>query len=476
MFVKGKKYIICMGDYVKIEKNVKLIIEKLEAAGFEAFAVGGCVRDSLLGLEPMDWDLTTNARPEQIKQVFTRTVDTGIKHGTVSVLIDNEAYEVTTYRTDGEYEDHRHPKNVSFTPNLREDLCRRDFTINAMAYSEKTGIVDLFGGKEDLEKGVIVCVGDPKKRFDEDALRMLRAIRFAGKLGFEIEEKTFDAIVEKSSTIVNVSAERIRTEISKLICSKEPMKLMLAQKSGLTSYFLPEFDKMVATPQNNPHHLYNVAKHSIEVIRAVNDQCKEKKIEGKYHTALAYAALLHDVGKPACKSVGKDNVDHFYNHNIAGEKMARDILSRLKFDNETIKLVSKLIFYHDERHEKCYMNGKYSEKGKVGMRRLMSKIGKENVPYLFILQRADLLGQSEYKRKEKLDRLDAAIRAYDEIVKAQDAVMIKELDINGRDLLDIGYIGEGIGKELEALLDLVLVEPEKNERSILLQKAKNDIG
>ena len=235
-----------MGDNVKIPEQVKSIIETLEENGYEAYAVGGCVRDTLLGRVPDDWDITTSANPIQVKALFRRTIDTGIQHGTVTVMIGDDGYEVTTYRMDGEYEDHRHPKEVLFTSNLNEDLKRRDFTINAMAYNPRVGIIDLYGGREDLEKKVIRCVGEANERFDEDALRMLRGIRFAGQLQFELEEKTFLAIKEKAPTLVNVSAERIRTELTKLIVSKGSDKLLLAVETGLSAYFLPELEKMLA--------------------------------------------------------------------------------------------------------------------------------------------------------------------------------------------------------------------------------------
>ena len=228
---------------INLPEKVKFIIDTITAAGFEAFAVGGCIRDSILGRNPADWDITTSAKPEQVKALFAKTFDTGIQHGTITVLLDKEGFEVTTYRIDGEYEDSRHPKEVVFTSNLIEDLKRRDFTINAMAYNETVGLVDEFGGLEDIDRGVIRCVGDPGERFSEDALRIMRAIRFSAQLGYEIEENTKQAIVELADTLQNISAERIQVELVKLLCSPHPDYLKIMYDTGVTKIVLPEFDR-----------------------------------------------------------------------------------------------------------------------------------------------------------------------------------------------------------------------------------------
>ena len=250
---------------IELPEKVKYVIDTLMDAGYEAYAVGGCIRDSILGRKPEDWDITTSANPMQVKNLFRRTIDTGIQHGTVTVMLEKEGFEVTTYRIDGEYEDGRHPKEVVFTSNLIEDLKRRDFTINAMAYNEKDGLVDAFCGIEDLEKKVIRCVGNPEERFQEDALRMMRAVRFAAQLGFSIEKNTKRAIVELAGNLAKVSAERIQVELVKLLVSNHPEEFMTAYETGLTKVFLPEFDAMIKTPQNNKHHCYNVGEHTIEV-------------------------------------------------------------------------------------------------------------------------------------------------------------------------------------------------------------------
>lgn len=462
---------------MNIPENVSLIINILEKNGFEGYAVGGCVRDMVLGRKPEDWDITTSARPEQIKALFRRTIDTGIEHGTVTVLIGGGAYEVTTYRVDGDYGDHRHPETVKFTPNLTEDLRRRDFTMNAMAYNPASGIVDKFQGMEDISRKLIRCVGDARERFEEDALRMFRAIRFAGQLQFGIEEKTFEAICEKAPTIVHVSAERVRTELTKLLVSDGQDRLLLAEEAGLSRYFLPELDAMLETEQNNPHHAYDVGHHAMEAVRHINRLCKEnQEIDAKAHVSLCYAALLHDVAKPSCKTTDADGVDHFYNHNELGEKKAREILRRLKFDNETVSIVTRIIRYHDRRHENCLVDGRYSEKGKHSMRRLVNRIGIDAMPLLFILQEADLLAQSKYKQEEKLKKLSAARRCFREICEAGDAVTIKDLAVNGRDLMALGINpGPELGRILQELLENVMEEPERNEKEWLLDYVQNSI-
>ena len=254
---------------IELPSGVAQIIGELNKAGYEAYAVGGCVRDSILGRDPHDWDITTSAMPLEVKGIFKRTVDTGIKHGTVTVLLGDEGFEVTTFRVDGEYSDHRHPTDVKFTRNLREDLLRRDFTINAMAYSEKTGIVDIYGGMDDLENKIIKAVGDPDARFDEDALRIMRAVRFAAQLGFDIEENTREAIKRHVKYLEDVSAERIETELTKLIMSDHPELLIDAYNLGITEIIFPEFDKMMETPQNTPFHIYDVGRHTIKVLQSV---------------------------------------------------------------------------------------------------------------------------------------------------------------------------------------------------------------
>lgn len=446
---------------IDIPDDAKTIISILNENGYEAYVVGGCVRDSILGREPEDWDITTSAKPEDVKALFHKTIDTGIQHGTVTVRMHGNSYEVTTYRIDGEYEDNRHPKSVTYTSELREDLMRRDFTINAMAYSPGHGLVDIFGGIEDLSNKVIRCVGDANHRFDEDALRTLRAIRFAGQLGFEIEEDTYNAIKSHAANIANVSAERIRVELTKLIMSPGADRLILMSDTGLASVFFPELDRMFETTQNNPHHLYTVGEHTIKVIEGVRQlynggDDRELKI-------LCLSAMLHDVAKPECKRTGEDGVDHFHGHPQLGSKVAEDILKRLKFDNYTINMVSRLVRYHDYRFEGSL----------AALRRFVSKAGKDLMPLLFILMRADVGGQSDYLKDKKLNRLDSSIVDYNRILEEGNAVTIKDLNINGGDLMKNGIpAGKILGDILNELLDRVLEEPSLNDNQTLLEIAK----
>lgn len=452
---------------IQIPDKVDYILNILHSNGYEAYAVGGCVRDALLGREPEDWDITTSAKPEQVKALFSRTIDTGLQHGTVTVMLDREGFEITTYRIDGTYEDGRHPKEVQFTGDLIEDLKRRDFTINAMAYSKEDGIVDAFDGVGDLKRGVIKCVGDARERFSEDALRMLRAVRFSGQLGFEIEEKTKEAILEKADTLNKISAERIRVELDKLLCSEHPMQLVTAQELGITKIVLPEFDEMLATPQNHPHHQYNVGIHSLKSVENVHNFAKEANLDKKMYSILSWTAFLHDVGKPSCKTTDEQGVDHFYKHPAAGKEMARKIMRRLRFDNYAIDTVCHLILYHDVRFS--------TKKGK--MRKMMNKIGVEAMQYLFFMIRADILSQSEYMREEKLEKLEMAQKLYTEVCEAKDCVTLKMLAVNGSDLLNAGFEkGKQMGEILNGLLEIVLEEPEKNQKDILLALAKEKWG
>lgn len=442
---------------IRMPENANRIIRVLENAGYEAYIVGGCVRDSILGRVPGDWDITTSARPEQVKALFRRTIDTGIKHGTVTVMFQKEAYEVTTYRVDGEYSDHRRPDSVEFTASLEEDLKRRDFTINAMAYSHSAGIIDLFGGMEDLENRVIKAVGNPEERFDEDALRILRAIRFAGQLDFTIERNTRAAMILRSMYLNDISAERIRVELDKLLVSAHPEKLIDAYVMGITAVILPEFDAMMEQPQNNPYHKYNVGVHSIETVKAIEAS-----------SVCRWAALLHDVGKPECHTVDKQGVDHFYGHNEKGAEIARNILRRLRFDNETVDLVCRMVQWHDY--------GLGVQMKKTTFRKALSKMGRSFFPYFIKIRKADMAAQSDYKWEERQQNIENMENLYKEITEAGDCLSIKELAVNGKDLIALGLKpGKEIGELLQELLDMVLGSPELNNREALLEIVKRKI-
>lgn len=437
---------------IQLPEKVKYIIDTLMEAGYEAYAVGGCIRDSVLGRKPGDWDITTSANPRQVKELFKKTIDTGIQHGTVTVMTGGEGFEVTTYRIDGEYEDGRHPNEVVFTASLIEDLKRRDFTINAMAYNEKDGLVDAFSGLEDLEKKVIRCVGNPKERFQEDALRMMRAVRFSAQLGFSIEAETKNAMTELSANLAKVSAERIQVELVKLLVSDYPGEFLTAYETGLTQVFLPEFDDMMATPQNNPHHCYNVGIHTLE---AVKNSPKDKIIR--------LTMLLHDVAKPVCKSVDEEGIYHFSGHPVKGAEMAKEILKRLKFDNDTIARVTALVKHHDDM----------PPLEQRAVRRAIFRTGLEQYPALFAVKYADAMGKNQYKREEKLAYIEGYQKLYEEIMALGQCLTLKDLAVTGKDLIEAGMKpGKEMGEILNSMLEHVLEHPEDNQKEILMKRIK----
>ena len=437
---------------IQLPEKVKVVIQTLEAAGYEAYAVGGCVRDSVLGRVPADWDITTSALPEQVKELFHRTIDTGIEHGTVTVMMDKEGFEVTTYRVDGEYRDHRHPEQVNFTGELKEDLRRRDFTINAMAYNDRCGMVDAFGGIEDLKHGVIRCVGVARERFEEDALRILRAVRFAAQLGFEIEKETANAARTLAGNLKDISAERIQTELVKLLVSPHPEMLRTAYELGITRVVLPEFDVMMETPQHHPHHMYSVGEHTLKALEFTDPE-----------KVLRLSVLFHDFGKPQTKTTA-DGVDHFHGHaKISAQETVR-IMRRLKFDNATMDQVKRIVLYHDVR----------PQPDERQIRRLLHRAGEDIFPGLFQVMGADILAQSEYRKMEKLVNLERVHQVYDEILKRKDCISLKNLQVTGKDLIAAGMEpGKKIGEILNQMLEDVLETPEHNEREYLLKTYGN---
>ena len=451
---------------IELPKQVKQIITTLQEHGYEAYAVGGCVRDAMLGKEPQDWDITTSALPMQVKSLFRRTVDTGIQHGTVTVLLDKEGFEVTTYRVDGKYEDGRHPKEVAFTASLTEDLKRRDFTINAMAYNEKEGLVDLFSGAEDLDRGIIRCVGVAKERFSEDALRILRAFRFSAQLDFTIEEETLAAAKELAGTLRKISAERIYAELTKLLLSEHPGRLLTAYECDITEVILPEFDRMCETPQRHPAHYTNVGLHSLDTVRTVKRMSEyggEAGFTAEEFRYLRLAALFHDVGKPDCRSTDTEGIDHFYGHAEAGADAVKKILRRLKADNATIDTVSRLVRWHDypfvpeERP----------------MRRAMHKIGADLIPLLLELRRGDLVAHAEPYRTEGPENLRKVWQVFLGIKSREECTSLKDLAVNGSDLISAGFApGKELGEVLNRLLLSVIEAPELNQKEVLLAEAK----
>lgn len=438
---------------IQLPEKVNTIIQTLQEHGYEAYAVGGCVRDSLLGREPGDWDITTSASPDETKKLFARTVDTGIEHGTVTVLLGKEGFEVTTYRIDGKYEDSRHPTEVIFTRNLREDLLRRDFTINAMAYNDTEGIVDIFGGMDDLKRKIIRCVGNARERFGEDALRIMRGVRFAAQLGFSLEKETKEAMAELAPTLEKISAERIQTELVKLLVSDSPELIREAYHLGITAVILPEFDEMMRTGQETKYHRYDVGEHTVQAVCNVPPD-----------KVLRLTMLLHDVAKPEMKTVDADGTAHFKGHDIRGEQKVKEILRRLKFDNDTIRKVTKLVRWHDYRMP--------AEKKNV--RKAMSKISAELFPMYLLVKRADILAHSMYRREEELENLSGLQKCYEEIVADHECVSLKQLAVTGTDLIGIGMKpGKQIGEVLNELLRIVLEYPEFNNKEHLIRFVQN---
>lgn len=443
---------------IRVPEKAGHIIETITAAGFEAYVVGGCVRDSILGREPEDWDITTSARPEQVKAFFPRTVDTGLQHGTVTVLVGGEGFEVTTYRIDGKYEDNRHPSEVIFTPSLEEDLRRRDLTINAMAYNDQRGLVDIYGGMEDIRRKTIRCVGNARERFCEDALRILRAIRFSAQLGYSICGETKAAIRELAPNLKSISAERIQAELVKLMISPHPDYLREAYYCGVTKIFLPEFDSIMETEQNHPHHCYNVGEHTLHSLP-----------ETEPDKVLRLSMLFHDIGKPAALTVDSAGITHFHGHAKVSADMAGQIMRRLKFDNATCGAVRKLVLYHDY--------GNDTEPDLRILRRAVNKIGEDAFPKLFSVKRADILAQSDYLRQEKLERLERWQQLYRELCEKGQCVSLKTLAVTGADLIEIGMKpGKELGDMLQRLLEQVLEVPERNTKEYLLDQAQKMIS
>jgi tRNA nucleotidyltransferase (CCA-adding enzyme) len=430
--------------------GVVFVIQKLESAGFEAWAVGGCVRDSLLDLTPHDWDVCTNARPEQTLAVFAgrRVIETGIKHGTVTVLLDNIAYEVTTYRTDGVYLDSRHPDSVSFVANLKEDLSRRDFTVNAMAYHPIRGLYDDFGGAEDLKNKIIRCVGDPSLRFTEDALRIMRALRFSAAYGFSIEEKTAQALLDLKDHLLLIAPERIREELMRLITGAGAA-FVLREYAPVIFAVLPELAPMHNHAQFNPYHHLDIWEHTLQTVNAVPPE-----------PALRLAMLLHDAGKPACYFRDEKGVGHFYGHPKESLKLTVEIMTRLRFDNQTCQTVEELVLHHDATIPAKNKN----------VLHWLNRIGETRLRQLVLVMRADALAQHPDKRESKLRDIDALEGCLQLVVQKKLPYRLKDLAITGTDLKTIGIApGPQVGRILNTLLDHVMDGELPNEKEALLK-------
>ncbi len=427
--------------------NIINILSAINAKGFEAYVVGGAVRDFLLGREISDYDITTDALPEQIKDIFIKTVDTGLKHGTVTVIEDGAVVEVTTYRVDGVYEDHRRPKTVEFSKDLKSDLSRRDFTMNALACDKDGNISDYFGGIEDIKNKIIRTVGEADKRFDEDALRMLRAIRFACSTGFEIDKEILKSIERKASLILYVSGERIKQEMDKALMGDNVF--MLKKSMPLLREVFPQLARCFDTEQNNIHHAYNVGDH---ILKSVS--CTPKKLP------LRWAMLMHDMGKPFTRTTDMDG-DHFKGHEEMSLNIAERIFSRLKFSNAEKACIRRMIKYHDLRFDA----------DKIVIKELLAEIGSEYFEDLLLVQRADAMAQSESTMPAKLAKLDEIEKAFEQIKAAGEPYLIKHLAINGNDLMERGITGTQIGSTLSRLQTEVIRDPSVNTRESLLNLA-----
>lgn len=438
---------------MKLPPQVNTVFLLLDAAGYEAFLVGGAVRDYVRDGSPAkDWDITTNALPEQVEAVFSEyhLIETGLKHGTVTVVIDHEPIEITTYRIDGDYSDHRHPDSVSFTRSLKDDLERRDFTMNALAYSPKDGVVDLVGGKTDIENGIVRCVGDPDRRFQEDGLRMLRALRFASVYGTEIDEATASAIHRNKSLLRDIAAERIQSELTKMLCGPG-VAAILKEFADVIAVAIPEIRPMFGFEQRNPHHNKDIWNHTILVVDSITPA-----------PVLRWAALLHDIGKPSCFSIGADGVGHFFGHAETSTTFAEVILSRLRFDNTGRERILRLIRYHDMP---------ITADRKL-IKRLLSKHGEEAARQLIELLRADTLGLSE-SYHSRVDIFEEANAVMDELLREDSSCFtLRDLAINGNDVMAMGFKGKQIGQVLQSCLDAVLEERIPNERGPLLSYAQ----
>jgi tRNA nucleotidyltransferase (CCA-adding enzyme) len=437
-----------------LPRPVSDLISRLEQAGFSAYAVGGCVRDTLLSQVPHDWDLCTSARPEEMMEVFRgeHVVETGLKHGTLTVVLDHIPYEITTFRTDGSYTDHRHPDSVTFVEDVSGDLSRRDFTVNAMAYSPHTGLVDLFGGQEDLDRGVIRCVGVPEERFREDALRILRALRFAAVFDFAIDPETEKALRLLAPSLSNVAAERIREEFFKLLCGPGAGRILRAFPDVL-AHIVPEISVMVGYDQLNHHHSYDLWEHTVQGLENVPAD-----------PDLRLTMLLHDTGKPAVRVMDDKGEAHYRGHQAASAEIAERVTDDLRCDRETRDRVIRLVRYHDIPLR--------TESGEVNLDRSfllrrLNKFGEKDLRALFLIHRADRIATG-YSTREKEDRRMAErMAALDALLAEQPCFTLKDLAVNGNDLKAFGLKGPALGEALQQLLEAVMDGKVVNEKDAL---------
>lgn len=435
---------------INIPAGAQAVIHLLESAGFEAYVVGGCVRDSLLGLAPHDWDICTSAKPDEVLALCSmhgiKTIETGIKHGTVTICLPefDGMYEVTTYRIDGKYSDNRHPDTVAFTTSIQDDLSRRDFTINAMAYNAHTGLVDPFHGEKDLRRHQIPCVGNPVDRFHEDALRIMRALRFSSVYGFTIEEDTAKAIHQFAPYLQNIAAERIQVELCKLLLGKSVLEILL-DYSDVMAVIIPEIAPCIGFQQNNPYHEYTVYDHIAHAV--ANDTGDDISVK--------IALLLHDIGKPQCYSEDERG-GHFHGHSVPSHDIADHVMQRLRFDNKTKEDVLTLVLYHDSEIAPTHKT----------VRRWLSKIGESNFRKLLAIKLADIKAHTKSTQQPRINKCLALHSILDDVIAQGQCFSMKDLAIGGKDIISLGVPeGKLIGDILHHILDKVISGDLPNEVS-----------
>ena len=435
---------------IRLPAHAARAIEQLEGAGFETWAVGGCVRDSLRGAAPHDWDLCTAARPEQMKAVFAgeRVLETGLKHGTLTLLTDGGPLEITTFRADGGYSDGRHPDAVRFVGSVEDDLARRDFTVGAMAWHPARGLCDPYGGLDDLQDGILRAVGDPDARFTEDGLRILRAVRFASQLGFAVEPQTAAAMRRQLGRLDCVAAERVREELTRMLCGRFVQRALLSYRDVLAAV-LPELVPMFDCAQQNPHHLYDVWEHSVRAVGQVPAV-----------PALRWAMLLHDCGKPACKTIDEKGVGHFYGHPKVSREIAERIVQRLRFSGAESARILLLVEQHDRP---------LGENDKL-VRRRLSQIGEARFRDLLAIKKGDAVGQGTHP--EDVAWLYGMEQCLDRVLAADACFSLRQLAVNGDDMLALGLSGPAVGAMLHDLLRAVIDEQADNTRGALLALAR----
>lgn len=435
---------------IEIPPYVQAVLETLSAAGHEAWCVGGCVRDALLGRTPEDWDVTTSALPEETMVLFGRhAIPTGLQHGTLTVRSEHRSVEVTTYRLDGTYQDHRRPDRVTFTKSLEEDLGRRDFTVNAMALGLSGKLRDPFGGRGDLERRLLRCVGEPDRRFSEDALRILRGLRFAAVLEFAIDPATGESIRRSRALLGAIAVERIQVELSKLLCGKGAAQV-LREYPEVFGVFWPELLAMVGFDQRNPHHIYDVWEHTLHAVEASLEEA-----------VLRYTMLLHDIGKPACFSVDDSGVGHFYGHSAVSRDLSERMLRRLKCSTEFRETVTRLVEWHDREIPRTDR----------GIRKALRALGERDLRRLIAVKRADNLAQAPAWRGRQLE-LDRAEQILENLLAEDACFSLRQLAVDGRDLMRLGLAGPAIGHALNELLDGVVNGELPNEKAALLARIR----